>query len=93
MTDQVAKLESKGISATFLGTAQVDKSIMQKVAEGIFSVVFTTPETLIERSTGQPRRLFVEMAEEKLSMVAVDEAHLIQSWQNFRYVSDEYTGI
>ena len=48
MTDQVAKLESKGISATFLGTAQVDKNIMQKVAEGIFLVVFTTPETMIE---------------------------------------------
>lgn len=91
MTDQVAKLESKGISATFLGTAQVDKSIMPKVAEGIFSVVFTTPETLIERSTGHPRRPFVKMAEErKLCMVAVDEAHLIQSWQNFRYVRIEY---
>ena len=94
MTDQVAKLESKGISATFLGTAQVDKNIMQKVAEGIFLVVFTTPETMIERSTGHPRRLFVKMAEEgKLCMVAVDEAHLIQSWQNFRYVCVEYTAL
>ena len=91
MTDQVAKLESKGISAIFLGTAQVDKSIMQKVTEGIFSVVFTTPETLIERSAGHPHRPFVKMAEErKLCVVAVDEAHLIQSWQNFRYVRIEY---
>ena len=87
MTDQVAKLESKGISATFLGTAQTDKRIMQKVAHGSFSVVFTTPETLIERSTGHPHRVFVKMAEEgKLCMVALDEAHLIQSWKNFRYV-------
>ena len=94
MTDQVAKLESKGISATFLGTAQVDKNIMQKVAEGIFLVVFTTPETMIERSTGHPRRLFVKMAEEgKFCMIAVDEAHLIQSWQNFRYVCVEYTAL
>ena len=37
----IAKLESKGISATFLGTAKVDKTIMQKVARGIFSVVYT----------------------------------------------------
>ena len=30
--------------------------------------------------------LFVKMAEEgKLCMVALDEAHLIQSWKNFRY--------
>ena len=85
MTDQVSRLTAKGISATFLRSAQTDKTIMQ-VTDGIYSVVFTTPETLIDRSTGHPRRAFTKMAEEKkLCMVALDEAHLVENWKIFRY--------
>ena len=79
MTDQVSRLTAKGISATFLESAQTDKTIMQKVTDGIYSAVFTTPETLIDRSTGHPRRAFTKMAEEK--KLALNEAHRVENLQ------------
>ncbi len=86
MSDQVSKLENKGIAATLLGSAQGDKNVFQKVAEGKYSLVFATPETVINRCTSQPQRVFTQMAQKgKLCMVALDEAHLIDTWKNFKW--------
>lgn len=85
MTDQVASLKAKGISATFLGMAQADKSVMAKVVKCYFSIVCTTPESLVDSSTDQPYAHFNKLAKDgKICMVAIDEAHLIQSWKYFR---------
>ena len=84
MTDQVLKLEKKGIPATLLGSAQKE-DVTMKVEEGEFRLVFTTPESFIDKVTGEPRPLFIRMATEgKLCLLAVDEAHLIDSWKLFR---------
>lgn len=85
MTDQVKKLSDRGIKATFLGTAQAGKDVILKVAKGDFSLVFTTPESFLNKSMNQPKEVFMQMEKEhKLCLVAIDEAHLIVSWKDFR---------
>ena len=84
MTDQVSKLSKKGIPATLLGSAQKE-DVMPQVENGHYRIVFTTPETFYETVTQVPKEPFLKMARDgKLSVVAVDEAHLISSWQSFR---------
>ncbi len=86
MTDQVRKLQSKGISATLLGSAQKE-DIRQNLEDGQFRVVYSTPESFIDKVTSQPRMVFQKMAREgKLCLVAIDEAHLISTWKSFRWV-------
>ena len=84
MTDQVNKLIKQNISATLLGTAQ-KKDVMKMVEEGQYQVVYTTPESFYDKTSRKPRSLFLKMArEDKLSLIAIDEAHLISSWKSFR---------
>ena len=86
MTDQVRKLKGKGIPATLLGSAQKE-DVTGDVEAGKFRVVFTTPECFMDKATGQPRATFTQMAmQNKIGLVAVDEAHLIHSWKSFRYI-------
>ncbi len=50
MTDQVRKLNGKGIPATLLGSAQKE-DVMADVEAGKFRVIFTTPESFIDKVT------------------------------------------
>lgn len=84
MTDQVSKLSRKGIPATLLGSAQKE-DVMPQVQDGQYRIIFTTPESFYEKVSRMPKEAFLKMAKNgKLSVVAVDEAHLISSWQSFR---------
>ena len=50
-------------------------------------MIYTTPESLYNRVTQTPQRLFVELAERgMLCLLAIDEAHLLESWKTFKYV-------
>ena len=58
---------------------------MPKVQDGQYRDIFTTPETFYKKVNKMPKVSFMKMAKEgKLSVVEVDEAHLITSWQSFR---------
>ena len=46
MRDQVKGLESRGIRACFLGSAQPDSSVEARALAGEFSLVYACPETL-----------------------------------------------
>ena len=86
MTDQVSKLVKKGVSATLLGSAQKE-DVMKQVEDGQYRVVYTTPESFYDRTKMEPRGVFLKMAQEgKLTLIAIDEAHLISSWKSFRYI-------
>lgn len=61
MTDQVLKLEKLGIPATLLGSAQKE-NVITAVEDGEFHVVFTTPESFIDKVTCEPRPVFIRMA-------------------------------
>lgn len=93
MADQVAKLTQKGIPATLLGSAQ-KSDVSKEIKEGQYRLIFTTPESLYNRVTQTPQRLFVELAESgMLCLLAIDEAHLLESWKTFRYVLASYHSV
>ncbi len=84
MIDQVAKAEEKGIQCTFLGTGQKDLSVTTKVADGAYELVYVTPERLFA-TNGSLQSPFHQLArQQKVGLVALDEAHLIASWKTFR---------
>ena len=86
MMDQVCKLVKKGVSATLLGSAQKE-DVMKQVEDGQYRVVYTTPESFYDRTKMEPRGVFLKMAQDgKLTLTAIDKAHLISSWKSFRYI-------
>lgn len=46
MHDQCLQLSRQGVSACFLGSGQVDKTIELKAMAGIFNIVYVCPESL-----------------------------------------------
>ena len=84
MDDQSSSLSSKGIKATFLGTAQQDTQIPHKLLAGEYEIVFVTPESFFA-DNGQPRELFKQLnCKNRIGVIALDEAHLFSSWISFR---------
>lgn len=84
MIDQVKKLTEKGILCAFLGSAQHNKEIDEQVLqrESDIKLLFVTPEWLFSSNKLDCVR---ELAiKNKLSLIAIDEAHLIFDWQTFR---------
>ena len=45
MMDQVSKYSSKGLTTQFLGEAQGNSSVISRVSEGEYQLVFISPET------------------------------------------------
>ena len=47
-------------------------------------MIYVTPEALFDDS-GLPKPFFVKLRDlNKIGVIAVDEAHLMYSWRNFR---------
>jgi Werner syndrome ATP-dependent helicase len=46
MHDQCLQLAQQGVSACFLGSGQIDKSIELKAMAGMYDIVYLCPETL-----------------------------------------------
>jgi len=86
MKDQCCSLEKNKISATFVGSSQVDKEIDSKILSGNFKVVYTTPEKFFD-DTGNPAYPFRDLiTRAQVGLIAIDEVHLIDSWKSFRYI-------
>ena len=84
MIDQVQNLRSRGLTATYLGSAQKDTTMEVKVSEGSFNIVYCTPESFLSTS-GSLKPLFRNLiADKRVGLIAVDEAHLIRTWRSFR---------
>ena len=78
MRDQVSRLLSVGISATFINHEQDDANVKHAVVQGKYKFVYISPESL-----SLPRfreMLYSDQYQEKLAVFAVDEAHCILSW-------------
>ena len=87
MSDQTCSLTSRGIRATYLGKAQPDKNVSAKILERQYKIVFVTPESFFEDG-GTPKHLFVQLHKnQQISLIAIDEVHLLCSWSNFRYIN------
>ena len=86
MADQSLSLSAKGIRTTFLGSAQKDFLAVDRVYQGDCDVVYVTPERLFNTG-GELQNPFAKLTKERrIGLVAVDEAHLVWSWNSFRYV-------
>ena len=81
MMDQVTKLTSIGINATLVGECQKDKGVADKIAEGAFTTVFTSPEAALTPAPGMWRTCFTSgFSHDNLKAIVIDEAHCITEW-------------
>ena len=89
MQDQVNELERKEINSVYLGSAQLDKQAEMNAMDvnGKEKVIFVTPEW-IAKVQNQAKLQVLAMAD-KLSLIAVDEAHLVSDWSDFRKAYSE----
>ena len=83
MQDQVKNLEQKGINAIYLGSAQLDKAAEDRAFtdDGI-NLVYVTPEWIAKESN--KLKISQLQSNNKLSLIAIDEAHLCHYWKEFR---------
>ena len=79
MQDQVAYLTSLGVRAAFVGDEQSDETVKKKIEKGEYQIVFGSPESFLGCSRWRSMLSSVTYRE-KLSLIAIDEAHCIQHW-------------
>ena len=79
MIDQKDKLKSRGVNAEFVGEAQTDFSVKEKVVQGKIELVFISPENILCNSSYR-NMLRSSVYKDKLVAVAVDEAHCVKTW-------------
>lgn len=77
--DQCENFRSLGIAAEFIGEAQKDKRIIERVLNGDIQLVYISPESIL---TNLRYRQMLRSPQymERLVAVAVDEAHLVKEW-------------
>lgn len=84
MVDQATSLVDTGIPATYVGSAQSDQTVPERIKAGEFKVVYVTPETFFSND-GTPSSIFNQLIQDDMiCVIAIDEAHLVAAWQNFR---------
>ena len=85
MQDQAKQLQSRGISAIVLGDAggSIDDLCCYPMQS---LIVYLTPECIFSPSSARRLVVLKQLAESgKISLIAIDEAHLLFEWDHFRY--------
>ncbi|KAK9666893.1 hypothetical protein RND81_14G218900 [Saponaria officinalis] len=76
MHDQCLKLAKHGISACFLGSGQPDSSVEKKAMDGMYSIVYVCPETVLRLIKPLQR-----LAENRgIALFPIDEVHCVLKW-------------
>ncbi|KAL2491936.1 ATP-dependent DNA helicase Q-like SIM [Abeliophyllum distichum] len=76
MHDQCLKLAKHGISACFLGSGQIDKSVEQKAMSGVYNIIYVCPETILRLI-----KPLQGLAESRgIALFAIDEVHCVSKW-------------
>ena len=85
MQDQTNELEKLGISAVYFGSAQINPSAESKAlcAESDTLVVLVSPEWLFSDKNNY-LKVQALSGSNRLGLIAIDEAHLVYDWQDFR---------
>ena len=79
MIDQQTKYSHLGLITEFIGEAQPDKGVKEKVINGEVQLVYITPESMIETSRYRDM-LLSPPYQEKLVALVIDEAHCVKTW-------------
>ena len=76
---QVANLSAKGILTAYIAAEQTDTTIIEKVTEGDFRLVFFTPEMLLLKKKWR-HLLSSSVYLPNLKGIVIDEAHTVKKW-------------
>lgn len=76
MQDQLLSLNLSNIPACLLGSAQKKYGIEGDVIDGAFRLVYASPEYL----SGSNGKDLLKRLENKLTLIAIDEAHCVSQW-------------
>ncbi|KAH6819075.1 RECQ helicase SIM [Perilla frutescens var. frutescens] len=76
MHDQCLKLGNLGISACFLGSGQIDKSVENKAMNGAYNIIYVCPETILRLK--EPLQSLSEGR--GIALFAIDEVHCVSKW-------------
>ena len=79
MKEQSERFSNAGIISEFVGEAQLDPAVRQRVLRGLVHLVYVSPENII--CNPQYRNMLLTPHYKKcLVAVVVDEAHCIKTW-------------
>ena len=78
MMDQKQKF-SECLRSEYIGEAQADPDVKDRVLKGEVQLLFLTPETLINNKTFRNMLLFPPYQQNLVALV-VDEAHCVKTW-------------
>ena len=79
MQEQARRFTAAGIKSGFVGEAQKDPDVRQKVLDGDLNLVYISPENLINNSRYR-NMLLSPRYKQSLISVVVDEAHCVKTW-------------
>jgi len=80
MIDQQQKFSLKGIKAEFVGEAQTDSAVINRVLKGDLQLLYISPENLLNNDKYRSMLLTTQYKENMIAL-AVDEAHCIKTWR------------
>ena len=85
MHDQTHELNKKGINAVFLGSAQMDPNVSTQAFDrnNQAAIIFVSPEWLLGKPENTENVNLLH-SQNKLGLIAIDEAHLMYEWDGFR---------
>ena len=79
MVDQQQKFADKGIKAEFVGEAQTDAAVVDRVLQGDLQLLYISPENLLNNPKFRSMLLTAKY-KDNLVALAVDEAHCVKTW-------------
>ncbi|GAB4835804.1 hypothetical protein Ancab_039514 [Ancistrocladus abbreviatus] len=76
MHDQCLRLSKHGVSACFLGSGQLESSVEKKAMNGMYSIIYVCPETVVRLI-----KSLQGLAQNRgIALFAIDEVHCISKW-------------
>ena len=76
MEDQAKKFTDIGLKTAFIGEAQDDHSVERGVMNGEYSLVYMSPESVLQWR----EKFHSQLYQQRLKGIVIDEAHCVEKW-------------